>query len=137
VPDANDRPLIAAAPEPGDARAEADGNRTRQGRLNRPSPVLKTGGPTREPDASRVRPRVASAARGLRCRRRTGPPASVVVRYRSAVIQALRDTVTSSAEGRSEPAEEPGSVWRLRWTGRLPRRHVAEAGGGDMPLVRC
>jgi hypothetical protein len=54
VPDANDRPLIAAAPEPGGARAEADGNRTRQGRLNRPSPVLKTGGPTREPDASRV-----------------------------------------------------------------------------------
>lgn len=31
--------------------AEADGNRTRQGR-ERPSPVLKTEGPTRNPDAS-------------------------------------------------------------------------------------
>jgi hypothetical protein len=31
--------------------AEADGNRTRQGAFA-PSPVLKTGGPTRRPDAS-------------------------------------------------------------------------------------
>ncbi len=33
------------------AVAEANGNRTRQGALA-PSPVLKTGGPTRRPDAS-------------------------------------------------------------------------------------
>jgi hypothetical protein len=37
------------------SRAEADGNRTRLGALA-PTPVLKTGGPTRNPDASAKQP---------------------------------------------------------------------------------
>jgi hypothetical protein len=45
--------------------AEADGNRTRLGALA-PTPVLKTGGPTRRPDASGTRiPRVCERRRSL------------------------------------------------------------------------
>ena len=46
--------LTLSQPE-GRSVAEVDGNRTRQGTFA-PSPVLKTGGPTRRPDTSRMQP---------------------------------------------------------------------------------
>jgi hypothetical protein len=46
--------LLDSTIPPRSLLAEADGNRTRLGALA-PTPVLKTGGPTRRPDASKAR----------------------------------------------------------------------------------
>jgi hypothetical protein len=106
-------------------RAEADGNRTRQGTLA-PSPVLKTGGPTRRPDASEriVRCTFASERHGQR------PPRGTETVIRPAIRWAA-----SGSKACLKPGQRAG-----REGGRMFRHGgLATAGldSADGPLSRA
>src|SRR6058998_1681521 len=109
--------------------AEADGNRTRLGALA-PTPVLKTGGPTRRPDASKPED-TSKRDREAEIRSVSGP-SSTKNRHGSRVLRPGQDDHLQVQLARAVPADVPGGhgLARPALAGGLRAARLHAGGGG-------